>query len=76
MGSGGDSGGFFLAVVVVIAVVVLVGVLLLRKRAGASQPGGHVPDESSDGERPLYKDPDPEGMAGGRTTSTPPDRSD
>ncbi|CAA9539696.1 MAG: hypothetical protein AVDCRST_MAG30-4611 [uncultured Solirubrobacteraceae bacterium] len=76
MGSGGDSGGLLLAVVAIIAIVVLVVVLLLRKRSGASRPGGSVPDESSDGERPLYKDPDPENMAGGRTTSTPPGRSE
>ncbi|MDP9386286.1 MAG: hypothetical protein M3P50_13870 [Actinomycetota bacterium] len=42
--------------------------------ARAAQPGGTVPDETSAGERPLYKDPDPEGMAGGRTTSEPPKR--
>ncbi len=75
MGSGGDSIGFLLAVMAVIAIVALIVILLLRKRSGPSRPGGSVPDESSGGDRPLYKDPDPEGTAGGRTTSTPPGRS-
>ncbi len=74
MGSGGDSIGLFLLVMAVIAVVGLAVVLMLRRRKGAPQPGGTVPDETSGGERPLYKDPDPEGMAGGRTTSEPPRR--
>ena len=74
MGSGGDSGGLFLLVMVVIALVVLAAFLMLRRRKGAARPGGQVPDEKSSGERPLYKDPDPENMAGGRATSTPPER--
>lgn len=72
MGSGGDSIGLFLLVMAVIAIVGLAVVLMLRRRKGAPQPGGAVPDETSAGERPLYKDPDPEGTAGGRTTSEPP----
>lgn len=72
MGSGGDSIGVLFLVIAVIVIVGLVAVLLLRRRKGPAQPGGAVPDESSGGERPLHKDPDPEGMAGGRTTSRPP----
>ena len=75
MGSGGDSIGLLFAIMAVLAIVALVVILLLRKRSGPSQPGGSVPDESDGGNRPLHKDPDPEGMAGGRTTSTPPSRS-
>jgi len=74
MGSGGDSIGFLLVAVAVIAIVGLAVILMLRRRKGAAQPGGTVPDETSGGERPLYKDPDPEGMAGGRATSEPPKR--
>ncbi len=74
MGSGGDSIGFFLIVMAVIAIVGLAVILMLRRRKGAPQPGGSVPDEKSAGDRPLYKDPDPEKIAGGRTTSEPPER--
>lgn len=74
MGSGGDSIGLFLLVIVVIAIVGLVAILVLRRRKAPAQAGGSVPDESSGGHRPLYKDPDPEGMAGGRTISEPPER--
>lgn len=65
----------FIVMFALVALVAVVLVSIQRKRAQAgssvNDTGTTAAEESSSG-RPLYKDPDPERMAGGRARFTPP----
>ncbi|HWT23041.1 MAG TPA: hypothetical protein VN213_05990 [Solirubrobacteraceae bacterium] len=70
-----DAIGVFIAICAV-AALVIAGMLLLARRRPASprRESGLDPRASADagGDRPVHRDPDPEGLAGGRARMTPP----
>ena len=80
-GAGGDSGSVFflvMAVVGLLAVGLFVLVLRARKPEQSRSPrqdADRPVEIGGKGEsgRPLHKDPDPDRLAGGRASFTPPD---
>ena len=71
-----DSIGFLLIVCAVLAIVAVTALLLTRRRQPDANRDQVDPQATADrpGERPLHRDPDPEGLAGGRARFTPPKR--
>jgi hypothetical protein len=69
-----DALGFFIAICAVVAVVALVALTIAGRRPSPRNQSGLDPQADADGtgERPVHRDPDPEGQAGGRARMTPP----